>query len=230
MENVARLLELAGVSRRYEPGASPVLDGVDLALAAGDTVAIVGPSGAGKSTLLNLAGALDRPDAGRVLFAGLDLGALDDEAAAAFRSRSVGFVFQEHHLMPACTALENVLVPTLAPGAPLSPAQAHARALELLARVGLAGKEARRPAQLSGGERQRVAVARALIHRPRLLLADEPTGSLDAAAADQLAALLVELRDAEGTALLVVTHAPDVAARMRRVVALAAGKLTERRG
>lgn len=222
-----KLLELRGVTRRYEPDAPPVLDGLDLVVSPGDTLAIVGPSGAGKSTLLNLAGALDRPDAGTVSFQGRDVGAMDDEAQARFRVASIGFVFQDHHLMPACTALENVLVPNLAPGAPLAPPEALVRARALLARVGLADKEARRPAQLSGGERQRVAVARALIHRPRLLLADEPTGALDAASAGQLADLLVELRESEGTALVVVTHARDVAARMARVMTLTGGKLTE---
>jgi lipoprotein-releasing system ATP-binding protein len=225
---VANLLEIAGVTRRYAGGGDPVLDGADLALADGEAVAVVGPSGSGKSTLLNLAGALDRPDSGRVLVEGTDIAKLDDDAQARFRSRTVGFVFQDHHLLPACSALENVLVPTLVPDPPLPPAEAEARARDQLARVGLAGKEKRRPAELSGGERQRVAVARALIHKPKLLLADEPTGSLDAATAVALAELLAELRQAEGTALLVVTHSADVAARMDRVVALVGGKLVPR--
>jgi len=219
------LLTMTGVSRRYAAGAPEVLSGLDLTVAAGEAVAVVGPSGSGKSTLLNLAGALDRPDAGSVQFEGRDVGALEDDEQAIFRNRTIGFVFQEHHLLPACSALENVLVPALAPGAPLTAEAAEARGRELLARVGLGGKEGRRPAELSGGERQRVAAARALIHRPRLVLADEPTGSLDAAAAAQLVELLLELRRAEGTALLVVTHAAPLAQRLDRVLELFEGRL-----
>jgi lipoprotein-releasing system ATP-binding protein len=228
------LLEVAGVARSYPTadGAVPVLSGVDLQLPEGESVAIVGPSGSGKSTLLNIIGTLDSPDAGHVRLEGRDLTALDETARAAVRAREIGFIFQLHHLLPQCTALENVLVPTLALGGataarrcPLEPERSVERARRLLTRVGLEGRMGHRPGQLSGGERQRVAVVRALINRPRLVLADEPTGSLDRAAADDLGQLLVALNREEGVSLVVVTHAASLAARMARVLELRDGKL-----
>jgi len=233
----APLVELQGVSRRYAgaggsregaPTGPLVLADVSLSIAAGESVAVLGPSGSGKSTLLNLIGALDRPTSGRVLLEGTDLGALDDDALARVRNEKLGFVFQAHHLLPQCTALENVLVPTLVhPDASLR-AGAEGRARELLARVGLGARADHRPAQLSGGECQRVAVVRALINRPRLLLADEPTGSLDAASAAELADLLCGLNADEGVTLVTVTHSRELAARMGRALELAGGKLAPR--
>ena len=224
MQETEVLLELRGVTKQYEgsPAPTPVLKGVDLCVAAGETLAIVGPSGCGKSSLLNLIGALDRPTTGEVRFEGKDLQQLDDAALAQFRNRSIGFVFQLHHLLPQCSALENVLVPTL-----VNPDAngAQERASQLLERVGLADRMHYRPGQLSGGERQRVAVVRALINRPSLLLADEPTGSLSEDAAADLAQLMLDLNREEGLALIVVTHDMGVAHTMGRVLALHDGLL-----
>ncbi|HNY86484.1 MAG TPA: ABC transporter ATP-binding protein [Candidatus Hydrogenedentes bacterium] len=221
-ENV--LLELRGVRRAFDgpAGPLPVLDGVDFTLRAGEAAAVTGPSGCGKSTLLQLMGTLDRPDAGQVLFDGADTAGLSPGALAALRNRTVGFVFQFHHLLPQCTVLENALVPVLERA---RAADARARALALLDRVGLAGRADHRPGELSGGERQRAAVVRALVNRPRLLLADEPTGALNEEAADSLADLLVELQRDEGLALVVVTHAPAVARRFGAQWTLHNGKL-----
>jgi ABC-type lipoprotein export system ATPase subunit len=228
------LLQLANITKRFESpdgaGAITVLHEISLQVGRGDSLAIVGPSGSGKSTLLHLIGTLDRPTSGEILLDGQDLNRLDDNQLAAVRNRQIGFVFQAHYLLPQCTVLENVLVPTLA-GAPpqdtSSPPglQAEDRAKRLLARVGLAERLFHRPGQLSGGERQRVAVVRALINQPRLLLADEPTGALDHASAQQLAQLLVELNREEGVTLVVVTHARDLAGRMTRVLELNDGRL-----
>lgn len=222
------LLELENVARRYpEVGGRPgpeVLAGLDLAVEKGEAVAIVGPSGSGKSTLLNLIGGLDRPTAGSVRLDGTELSALDADRLAALRARRIGFVFQAHHLLPQLTALENALVPTLLLDAGERPAAA-ARVRALLDRVGLGDRADHRPAQLSGGERQRVAVVRALANGPDLLLADEPTGSLDSAHADELGTLLLDLRREEGVALVVVTHSEALAARMDRALALEGGKL-----
>jgi len=229
MANETPLLDLIDVSKHYDaPGGAevpPVLRGVSLSVAAGESLAIVGPSGCGKSTLLNLIGALDRPTSGRVLLNGTDLASLDDKRLALVRNREIGFVFQLHHLLPQCTVLENVLVPTLVAGA-MSPGETpEQRAKRLLDRVGLADRADYFPGQLSGGERQRVAVVRALINAPNLLLADEPTGSLDRASAETLAALLVELNREEKVTLLLVTHALDLAGRMGRVLELRDGEL-----
>jgi lipoprotein-releasing system ATP-binding protein len=200
----------------------PVLRGVNLALAEGESVAIVGPSGCGKSTLLHLLGTLDRPSSGTVRLDSENYAGLDDKALAALRNRKIGFVFQAHHLLPQCTVLENVLVPMLVTG--VTP-EGHERALRLLDRVGLSDRLTHRPAQLSGGECQRVAVVRALINRPRLLLADEPTGSLDRAAAEVLSTLLAELNRDEKVALVCATHSHRLAARMGRVLSLVDGIL-----
>jgi len=226
MSSEAPLLELVDVSKHYEGpegAAPPVLRGVSLGVEAGESLAIVGPSGCGKSTLLNLIGALDRPSGGAVLFKGQDISALNDKNLAQLRNREIGFVFQLHHLLPQCTALENVLVPTLVAGGKGDAPEPRARGL--LERVGLGERLDYLPGQLSGGERQRVAVVRALINRPSLLLADEPTGSLDHAAADNLADLLVELNREEKVALILVTHALDLAAKMGRVLELRDGVL-----
>lgn len=220
------LLELEHVAKRFDAveGAPPVdvLRDVSLTMRRGESLSIVGPSGCGKSTLLNIIGALDRPTDGRVLLEGEDLASLDEKDAAALRNRRIGFVFQEHHLLPQCTVIENVLVPTL-----VGPRDAGAsdRADELLRRVGLGDHLHHRPGQLSGGQRQRVAVVRALINEPVLLLADEPTGSLDRAASDNLADLLAELNQQDGVTLIVVTHALPLARRMARVMNLNDGAL-----
>jgi ABC-type lipoprotein export system ATPase subunit len=221
----APLLELSDVAKSYVSPAgveTRVLRGVSLTVETGESIAIAGPSGSGKSTLLNLMGLLDRPGSGRVLLDGKDVSGLTEAEAAAARARDVGFVFQAHHLLPQCSVLENVLVPTLA--AKESPGSEE-RALKLLDRVGLSHRLENRPGQLSGGECQRAAVVRALINRPRLLLADEPTGSLDREASEALARLLGELNREEKVALVVVTHAPALAARMGRLLLLRDGVL-----
>jgi lipoprotein-releasing system ATP-binding protein len=229
------LLKLVEVSRRYDSpdraGSLAVLDSVSLEVARGESVAIVGPSGSGKSTLLHIIGTLDRPTSGQVTLTGQDLSELDEIRLAVVRNRQIGFVFQAHFLLPQCTVIENVLVPTLATGKtkPATPSAnaepAAARAQRLLNRVGLGERLAHRPGQLSGGERQRVAVVRALINQPQLLLTDEPTGALDHASAQQLGELLVELNREEGETLIVVTHSMELAAKMGRVLELKDGRL-----
>jgi ABC-type lipoprotein export system ATPase subunit len=203
-----------------------VLDGISVAIQQGESAAISGPSGSGKSTLLNIIGTLDDPTRGRVFLRERDLAQLDELQLAAVRNRQIGFIFQAHHLLPQCTVLENVLVPTLASPESAQRKSAPERARRLLDRVGLGGRIDHRPGQLSGGERQRVAVVRALINQPELLLADEPTGALDRAAAEELARLLIELNREERVTLILVTHAPDLAARMKRVFQLQDGRLT----
>ena len=229
MAAIETLLKLSNVSLRYESGGDAtsveVLKGVSLEVARGESLAIIGPSGSGKSTLLNIIGTLDRATGGEVLLAGQDLSRLDDRKLAAVRNRQIGFVFQAHHLLPQCTVMENVLVPTLADTTGHLGKGAPERAERLLKRVGLGERLRHRPGQLSGGERQRVAVVRALINQPQLLLADEPTGALDRAAAEQLAQLLLELNREEGVTLIVVTHAPDLARKMGRVLELKDGIL-----
>lgn len=220
------LAELRNVSKTYRSTDAPVLAGCDLSITEGETVAIVGPSGSGKSTLLNLLGALDRPESGEVIVAGKNLAQLDADALATFRNTEVGFIFQLHHLLPQCTVLENVMVPTLARKVGAADRFAfQERALRLLQAVGLSHRMDHRPGQLSGGERQRAAVARALILSPKLLLADEPTGALDHANAERLAGLLAELNQQEKVATVMVTHAPALARQMSRVLELKEGKL-----
>ena len=224
-------VELRGVSKWYESGnegAAParrILDGLDLVVNAGERFAIVGPSGCGKSTLLNILGTLDAPSAGKVIIDGIDTSGLSENEIARIRSEKIGFIFQMHHLLPQCTALENVLVPTLALANRPDPAAATARAKMLFDRVGLADKLNSQPGQLSGGERQRVAVVRSLINSPRLLLADEPTGALDEDNAKRLMDLLVELNDSEGLALIVVTHDRTIAEAVGSIRTLHRGKL-----
>ena len=202
-----------------------VLRGVSLELSAGANVAIVGPSGSGKSTLLNVVGTLEPPTSGRVRLDGQEPAGFDEPALAAFRNRKIGFVFQDHHLLPQCSVLENVLVPTVAGGRVGQ--EAIGRAHGLLERVGLADRLEHRPAELSGGERQRVALARALVNQPALLLADEPTGNLDRTTAERIAELLLELQQQEAMMLIVVTHSQRLAARMSRQLELDEGKLKE---
>jgi lipoprotein-releasing system ATP-binding protein len=221
------LVEAQQVGKRYptpEGAVQQVLRGVCLTVDKGQSVAIVGPSGSGKSTLLNCIGALDTPDEGTIRIDGRSLAGLSDAELAAIRNRQIGFVFQLHHLLPQCTVLENVLIPTLAGGSPPPDARDHAR--ELLDFVGLSDYENHRPGQLSGGQRQRVAVVRALINKPKVLLADEPTGSLDAAAAEQIGKLLAEVVREDNLALIVVTHSLRLAGLMQRRYQLTDGILT----
>ena len=215
------LLKLENISKQYDER-TPVLLDVNLTVTAGESLAIVGESGSGKSTLLNLIGTLDRPDAGSIEFLGTNLLGMDVKAMAAFRNRKIGFVFQLHHLLPQCTVLENVLVPTLVNK---EAGDASVRALRLLERVGLTNRLSHRPGQLSGGERQRVAVVRALINQPALLLADEPTGALNRESADELVELLLELNREEDLALIMVTHSMRLAERLGRVLIMENGTL-----
>jgi lipoprotein-releasing system ATP-binding protein len=225
------LLQLKDVSKSYaEPGKSErvqVLRQINLSIQEGESLAIVGPSGCGKSTLLNLLGTLDTPDSGSIHFAGESLAGASLEHLSRLRSQSIGFIFQLHHLLPQCTVLENVLLPTLA--YPVQqPASKKERAQQLLKRVGLDHRLHWRPAQLSGGERQRVAVVRALINQPKLLLADEPTGALDEKNATALTQLLLELHREQGTALILVTHHMPQAEQMQRILRVHEGELLER--
>jgi len=227
MESDAGLIEATGLSKVYEmPGESlRVLAGVDLRVLAGETVAVVGPSGSGKTTLLNLLGALDHPTSGTITIGGRDIGGFSREEAAAFRNRSLGFIFQHHHLLPQCSVLENVLVPRLAGGWEEAPGETEERARSLLGEVGLQDRLGHFPYQISGGERLRTAVARALVNRPGLVLADEPTGSLDAGTTGRIADLLVEMNRKTGVTLVVVTHNAGLAERMDSYYELRNGKL-----
>jgi ABC-type lipoprotein export system ATPase subunit len=245
MASPSALLKVDKVSKRYEsPGGGQglaILDNVSLEVAAGESVAIMGPSGSGKSTLLQIIGTLDHPTSGEVLLAGRNLHSLDERQLAEVRNSELGFVFQAHHLLPQCTVLENVLIPTLAgtkgnatasqkgngldSGKVKNAEKTEVRASRLLNRVGLGERVNHRPGELSGGERQRVAVVRALINEPLLLLADEPTGSLDHASAQELGKLLVELNREEKITLIVVTHSPELADRMGQVRRLQDGRL-----
>ena len=216
---VARpLLEVQGLTRRYSADREPVLSGIDLALRPGEYVAIMGESGVGKSTLLNLLAGLDRPDAGRILFEGVDFASLDDDAMTLLRRREFGFVFQAFHVLPHLTVEQNVALPLELLGT--SGAAARARVDAMLAATGIAPLAQRHARELSGGELQRVAIARALVHRPRLLLADEPTGNLDPTTAASVLALLREQLRAQGGAGLLITHSEAAAATADRVLRL----------
>jgi lipoprotein-releasing system ATP-binding protein len=226
MSETDTLVRLKQVTKIYDSAVdkTPVLSALDGSVARGESLAVVGPSGCGKSTLLHLMGALDQPTSGEITFEGRELADLSEAEAAAFRNRSIGFVFQQHHLLPQCSVLENVLAPTVVhPDA----GNARERAEALLIRVGLGERMHYRPGRISGGEAQRAAVVRALINRPKLLLADEPTGSLHPEGASALVDLLLELQREEGMALVLVTHAMDVAQRMDRVLSLRQGQLAE---
>ncbi len=222
---MSNLLEIRGLCKTYHTGSSTVevLKGIDLTLAAGTTTALVGASGAGKSTLLQILGALDRPSSGTVLFQGEDLFAKNDHALALFRNRSIGFVFQFHHLLHEFTALENVMMPALIARVPRSDAMRQAE--QLLDDVGLSHRLGHRPGELSGGEQQRVAIARALVLSPDLLLADEPTGNLDMKTSEGIHGVLADLQLRKGLTLVVVTHNEVLANAMGHTVRLVDGHL-----
>lgn len=224
---VEPVLELQAVRKSYAvgtPAETEVLHGIDLRLDKGEFSALVGPSGSGKSTLLNLIGLLDRPSEGCIRLSGQDTARLDERALTALRGRALGFIFQFHHLVNAFTAEENVLLPLFAVRGRIEPAMRE-RARELLAAVGLADFCRRRPSELSGGQQQRVAVARALAADPELVLADEPTGNLDTASANEVFKLLRRFNETHGTAILIVTHDPRLAERCGRVIELVDGSI-----
>jgi lipoprotein-releasing system ATP-binding protein len=225
------MLELKDITKGYgspdTPGYVPVLKSLSMKLDTGESMAVLGPSGCGKSTLLNLIGALDKPTGGEIQFMGQELTALDENKLANIRNQEIGFVFQMHHLMPQFTVLENVLIPTLARPDAGKRAFHRERAEELIEKMGIAECMDRRPGELSGGQRQRTAVARALINSPKLLLADEPTGSLDRDTATAVMDLLYGLNRAEKVALVVVTHAVELAKKFEHVYTLRDGGLTE---
>ncbi len=222
------MLEVENISKEYETprGALPILSDVSLRLGRGDAVSIMGPSGSGKSTLLYIVGALETPTKGTVKLDGRDPFALRERELAAFRNKEVGFVFQDHCLLPQCTVLENVLIPTLP--AKRNGEDAEARARELIEQVGLTPRAGHRPSELSGGEKQRAALARALVRRPLLLLCDEPTGNLDRDSAESVASLLLDLHRRQETILLVVTHSTELAARFPTRYELVERRLVER--
>ena len=225
------MLELINVTKSYQsPGIkddSCVLKNISLKVAKGQSLVIIGPSGSGKSTLLNIIGALDKPTSGSVIFDGKDICRMSECELADIRNRHIGFIFQLHHLLPQCTVLENVLVPTLAGKNKTSRKEILERATNLLRVVGLKDYLLHMPGQLSGGQRQRVAVVRALINNPKLLLADEPTGSLDKDASENIAKLLVELNQSEGVTLITVTHSHRIAELIGSVMELSDGRLRD---
>ncbi len=221
-------VEARGLERSYRVVAGQdlhILRGLDLRVEQGEAVAIVGESGSGKSTLLHLLGALDQPTGGSVRIGGTDIAELDEEGAAALRNNRIGFVFQFHHLLPDFNAVENAMMPALIRGD--DPASARTKAAGLLRQVGLGDRFDHKPHELSGGEQQRVAVARALVNRPLVVLADEPTGNLDAARSEEVQDVLFELRDRHRVALMVVTHNHEVASRAERVLRLTGGVLED---
>jgi ABC-type lipoprotein export system ATPase subunit len=220
------LVEVRGVSKSFRTGDHKVrvLDEVHLSVAARESVAIVGPSGSGKSTLLNLLGTLDQPDQGTIVIDGKNLAMMAGDELAKFRNLNIGFVFQSHHLLPHLTVLENILVPVLAQASEVGE-KVLLRATELLQRVGLEDRKKHLPGRLSGGERQRVAVVRALINQPRLILADEPTGALDRVSAAEVGRLLLELNREHGITLIVATHSEELASRLDRIISMENGSL-----
>jgi lipoprotein-releasing system ATP-binding protein len=218
-------LQVHGLRKEFQSTAETlrVLDGIDLELAAGENLAVVGPSGCGKSTLLYILGTLDEPTSGQVLLGGVNPFQLNPPALAAFRNQSIGFVFQDHHLLPQLNVLENVLLPAMARGRPTN--ESVDRARQLISDVGLTDRISHLPGRLSGGERQRTAVARALLNRPQLLLADEPTGNLDSVNTERIANLLFDLPKREGAMLIVVTHSQWLAQHAQRCLQLQANQL-----
>lgn len=217
------VVEIRGLGKSF--GTNRVLQGIDLDVRAGEVVTIIGPSGSGKTTLLNLLGALDQPTSGSITIDHTPLEKMDATAAARFRNRAVGFIFQLHYLLPQCSILENILVPRLTGDWDEPPAETRARAAALLEQVGLQDRLTHRPYQLSGGEQLRVAIARALINQPKIILADEPTGSLDPATGERIAELLLRTNEIARVALVVVTHNPGLAQRMQKTYRLEAGRL-----
>ena len=221
------MLEAKNLSKSYTTPRGPlsILSGVTLSLAPGEAISIIGPSGTGKSTLLYILGALEPPTSGEVTLNQRNPFTLSDKDASAFRNKEVGFVFQDHCLLPQCTVLENVLIPTMVGS---TDPDSHSRARQLLDQVGLSPRLDHLPSALSGGEKQRVAIARAMIRSPKLLLCDEPTGNLDRHTATQVADLLLELNRASKNILIVVTHSPELAARFPKVYELVEGQLVSR--
>ena len=218
------VLTISGLTKGYnhgKPNEVRVLRGIDLTVKAGEVVALVAPSGAGKSTLLHIAGLLDTADSGSVKIGGEDVTGLNDRRRTAIRRADVGFIYQFHHLLPEFTALENIVLPQLANG--IAPAAAKAYAMDLLGKVGVADRAAHRPAELSGGQQQRVAFCRALANKPRLLLADEPTGNLDGGTADMVFDAMMQVVRDTGLGALIATHNLDLAARMDRTIRLEEG-------
>ena len=216
------MIRLEGITKRF--GTLEVLKGIDLQINKGEIVSIVGPSGAGKTTLLQIMGTLDRPDAGRVIYDGQDVSRLGDARLSAFRNANIGFIFQFHQLLPEFTALENVMIPALIAARPTR--EARGRATELLNFMGLSQRAAHKPAQLSGGEQQRVAVARALMNSPEVILADEPSGSLDSKNKEELHRIFFLLREQMGQTFVIVTHDETLAATTDRTIRMVDGMIT----
>lgn len=210
-------------SFRTEAGELTVLKGINLSIGPNEMVGIVGASGAGKSTLMHILGALDRPSSGKVLFQDKDISSMDEKSLARFRNATIGFVFQFHHLLPEFTALENVMMPGMISGAPYD--ETETKAVSLLGELGLSARLRHRPGELSGGEQQRVAVARALIQNPKIVLADEPTGNLDTATGNDLFGLFEEMNKKTGTAFVIVTHNKTLSERCHRVIEIADGQV-----
>ena len=215
------MIELHDIRKNF--GTLEVLKGIDLTINQSEVVSIVGPSGAGKTTLLQIIGTLDRPDSGRVLFDGVDISAYKEKQLSAFRNRHIGFVFQFHQLLPEFTAVENVMMPALISGASMN--DAHQHAMEILDYLKLSDRVTHKPAELSGGEKQRVAVARALINRPQVILADEPSGSLDTHNKEELHKLFFDLRDELGQTFIIVTHDEQLATTTDRTIRLRDGRI-----
>lgn len=220
------VLDLRNITRTFQQAGEPlqVLRGCSLTINAGETVALIGPSGSGKSTLLHSAGLLEKPDEGQILIGGQDAVQLDDAGRTALRRRTIGFVYQFHHLLPEFSALENIVLPQMIAGVARKVAETRAR--DLLEQIGLTNRADNRPGKLSGGEQQRVAIARALANKPHLLIADEPTGNLDPATADHVFEMLQNLVKSENLALLMATHNHDLARKMSKVVEIRAGHLS----